>query len=117
MGTKTKGAAHMDKNIPPRFYIIVSFKHGSNGNLCFWRPNNCGYTTDLQQAGRYTEEQVKANMNYYHDGDNVAIEESKLLQDFKVRVHLETNYFKVRKYKKLAERGLLSLNSQKDLQH
>ena len=93
-----------------RRYIIVSFKHGQNGNLCFWRPNDAGYTNDFQQAGRYTEEQVRANMSYYHNGDNVAIEEEKLLSDFKMRVHFDTNYLKVRKYKKLAERGLLSLN-------
>jgi len=93
-----------------RRYIIVSFKYGQNGNLCFWRPNDAGYTNDLQQAGRYTEEQIKANMSYYHNGDNVAIEVNKLLSDFKMRVHLDTDYLKVRKYKKLAERGLLSLN-------
>ena len=89
-------------------YIIVSLKYGENGILCFWRPNNAGYTNDLQQAGRYSEEEVRADLSYYHNGENVAIEETILLSDFKIRISLENNYMKVRKYKKLAKLGILS---------
>jgi hypothetical protein len=36
---------------------------GYQGNaLIWWRPGSCGYTADLNQAGKYSEEQAKIMM-------------------------------------------------------
>jgi hypothetical protein len=49
-------------------YIIISLKHGTGTEPIFWRANNAGYTNSPFEAGHYTEEQVKAEPNYYNDG-------------------------------------------------
>ena len=35
--------------------------------ITFWRPNNSGYTTDINQAGRYSQEAIINNPTYYDD--------------------------------------------------
>ena len=93
-------------------YIVISLKHGHQGLLCFWRPNSRGYTNNLNEAGRYSEDEIKNHLNYYHDGvDNIAVEEEKLLIDFRQRIVFDTNYLKVKKYRKLAAFRMLSLPS------
>lgn len=49
-------------------YIIISLKHGTGKQPMFWRSNNAGYTTSPFAAGVYTEEQVKAEPDYYNNG-------------------------------------------------
>ncbi|MEO3869379.1 hypothetical protein ABGB18_11155 [Nonomuraea sp. B12E4] len=38
---------------PVKVYLVWSNEHGA-----WWRPNRCGYTGDLWQAGRYTEKEA-----------------------------------------------------------
>ncbi len=38
----------MNNQSPKNFYVY------SNEHQAFWRPNGCGYTTDILQAGLYT---------------------------------------------------------------
>ena len=51
-------------------YIILSLKHSTKDEACFWRADNSGYTTNPWQAGIYTEEQVTNDRDYYNDGFN-----------------------------------------------
>ena len=47
-------------------YYILSLKHSPRDGLCvWWRPDNIGYTTELEEAGRYTLEQIDAQRDYY----------------------------------------------------
>lgn len=59
---------------------ILSFKHqGHFPELCFWRANDKGYTNNLLEAGKYTKEEVLANLDHYHSGPNsVAVPEGVL---------------------------------------
>lgn len=50
-------------------FYILSLDHTSGGVVTWWRPDNQGYTTDLNQAGRYTRRQVEAARSYYDNGD------------------------------------------------
>jgi hypothetical protein len=49
-------------------YIILSLKHGTPVEPCFWRPDNAGYTTIPWAAGLYTEEEVDSDPGYYNNG-------------------------------------------------
>lgn len=48
------------ESLQPQFYIRT-FKHRSlDGCVLWWGPNDCGYTSDLNGAGKYTAEQIAA---------------------------------------------------------
>jgi hypothetical protein len=49
-------------------YIIISPEKGSAKKPTFWRSNDAGYTNSPFAAGIYTEEQIKANPDYYNNG-------------------------------------------------
>ena len=42
-----------------RYYILAFDRTIGRQHLVWWKPNEWGYTTDLLDAGVYTEEQVK----------------------------------------------------------
>lgn len=48
-----------------KLYRVWSIKHG-----CWWGSNNGGYTSDINQAGVYTHENIMKNQSYYNDGVN-----------------------------------------------
>lgn len=56
-------------------YYILSLKW-SNGKeiYAWWRPDNNGYTSDLNQAGIYTEEQINKRTLYYKNTGTVPVE-------------------------------------------
>lgn len=59
-------------------YYIISVNHTRNDReglvLTWWRENASGYTVFVEQAGRYPEEVVKANEDYYNNGeDTIAV--------------------------------------------
>jgi hypothetical protein len=43
---------------PVRDYFVWSMEHNA-----WWRPNHCGYTADLYQAGLYTKDEADAIVN------------------------------------------------------
>lgn len=52
-------------------YFIISLKWSVGENhIVFWRPEAAGYTIDIDQAGRYTQEQLDRDPRYYDDGKN-----------------------------------------------
>ncbi|WP_110930936.1 hypothetical protein [Paenibacillus bouchesdurhonensis] len=47
-------------------YYILSLKWSEGkGEYVWWRPDNSGYTNNLNQAGIYSEETIKAMPHYY----------------------------------------------------
>lgn len=69
----------MSKNTSPeKTTLIYSRKHSTCGDACWWRPDGKGYTTDLNQAGRYTKEKADSCCRSTH-GDNVPVPESAAL--------------------------------------
>jgi hypothetical protein len=51
------------------FFYILSLRHTSGNVVTWWRPENRGYTTDLNCAGRYTRQQVEDAPGYYDNAD------------------------------------------------
>ena len=45
-------------------FYLADFEGNLRDEVLWWRPNNCGYTTDLAEAGIYTE--IKPG---YHDSE------------------------------------------------
>jgi hypothetical protein len=39
-----------------KLFYILSLKHTRGDYILWWGPNRCGYTTDLKNAGLYSEE-------------------------------------------------------------
>lgn len=65
MESKTPQSAQASQN----FYIL-SIKW-TNGDLCcWWGPKNCGYTTTLEDAGKYSAEEIADHPRYYNDGES-----------------------------------------------
>jgi hypothetical protein len=53
-------AAHQ-KSCAPELYYIQSLKRGVWGNdAVWWRPNGQGYTSHMDEAGKYTAEECAA---------------------------------------------------------
>lgn len=48
-------------------YLILDLRHAGDV-LLWWAPDNCGYTTRIDRAGRYSRTVVEANLGYYNDG-------------------------------------------------
>ena len=40
--------------------------------MLWWRASNSGYTTSLEEAGRYTAEAVTSDPSYYNNGESTA---------------------------------------------
>lgn len=52
-----------------QFYIL-SLPWTREDTLTWWSPNNSGYTSILEHAGRYSREQVTARPDYYNNGES-----------------------------------------------
>lgn len=64
-------------------YYVISLKWTVGSDyLVFWRANAAGYTVDIEQAGRYSQETITEQCGYYDDHKNtlaVPCEEIELL--------------------------------------
>lgn len=57
-------------------YFVLSVNHTTRESrfILLWNPNNAGYCNRLHVAGRYTEDQIRAGLNYYNNGcDTIAV--------------------------------------------
>lgn len=50
-------------------FFILSVKWTGGDVLVWWGPDDTGYTTLIDYAGRYTREQVERRRSYYDNGD------------------------------------------------
>jgi hypothetical protein len=68
-------------------YYIISITHTRGEFVTLWQPNNSGYTTYLDQAGEYSEEDVNKNPNYYNNNrETLAVPCEKLRESAKLCV-------------------------------
>lgn len=93
-----------------RLFYIISYRYSRRGALTFWRPKAAGYTTNLLQAGKYTESQVLASLDYYHQGENaVAISVEELHAKFPVAQRVDLNPAEKAKHLERAKEKVLDL--------
>lgn len=57
------GTAGMLLDMKPAVFYLAAFHHESPGAVLWWRPDERGYTPDLEQAGVYTYRQA-ARLNH-----------------------------------------------------
>lgn len=62
-------------------YLIVCTRHTGayKGLTLFWRPNSASYTTNIDEAGRYTKEKADEISESTH-GDDYGIPESVVMK-------------------------------------
>ena len=73
-----RGSAGEPEGEPPadsRDWLILSVKWSKGGSedLVWYRPNSKGYTTDLNQAGRYTREEARRIHDLETHGNTAAV--------------------------------------------
>lgn len=82
-------------------YLILSIKWSPSrsGYAVWWRAKNNGYTEDINQAGRYTQEQIDAQPDYYNDSRHTfAVLEDEVLEKSKeVRLGELSQFWKPKK--------------------
>lgn len=56
-------------------FYIVSLKHTRREDryITLWKPNDRGYCFRTTNAGRYSEDMVRAHLGYYNTGCNIAV--------------------------------------------
>lgn len=53
------------------FYVLsLRWTRTGDENATWWRPQNNGYTCSLDEAGRYTQEQIQQRPGYYNDRES-----------------------------------------------
>ena len=62
-------------------YYILSLKHLDDVDNMFtwWRPDNKGYTSYLNNAGKYTQREIDEHPDYYNNTQVVALIQKHLL--------------------------------------
>lgn len=71
-------------------YVILCMRHTARKHyvVTLWGPNSCGYTPDLNKAGRYTKEKAES-INHNKDDIMVSLEDA-----LRMSIELEYNYNK-----------------------
>ena len=70
----------------PQLYFLADYSHGfCDGCVLWYRPNACGYTPDIKQAGTYTAEEAKP----YEGPDTVAVPVEWLHQNARIRMVID----------------------------
>ena len=56
-----------------QYYLLDLERTESSPLLIWWKPNNHGYTTNLDEAGKYNEDTIINNPIQYNDKDTKII--------------------------------------------
>jgi hypothetical protein len=90
-------------------YLILSLKWSPSiaGYAVWWGPDDCDYTEDMNQAGRYTQEQVDKKPGYYNNGRTTfAIPEEEAMAKAKAVALGELSQFWVPQRNERRKRGM-----------
>lgn len=72
-------------------WLLFCAKEAGHGEVClWWGPNSCGYTTDLDAAGRYTDEDARRYSAASYGGSVVAVLAAELEERARRVVPLNT---------------------------
>lgn len=53
-----------------QMYYILSLKWSKGVLFVWWRPDDNGYVSDLDKAGKYSRKQIDEQPDYYDNGDS-----------------------------------------------
>jgi hypothetical protein len=63
-------------------YLILALDRSVGRDiLCWWKPNNSGYTIFVEEAGRYTKKQITEKAGYYDNGEALAVPLKEVCQN------------------------------------
>lgn len=54
-------------------YYILAPDRTTPSRLLWWRPNACGYTSSIDEAGKYSQSEIDGNPDYYNGGEAFAV--------------------------------------------
>ena len=92
-------------------YCIISLKHTSVDFVCFWRPNDAGYTEILSEAGLYDKIHVQNHSSYYNNGEStLALPILELMEIFETTERIKNGNI----LKELKEKLTNSLKHEKE---
>ncbi|MBO0947329.1 hypothetical protein [Fibrella forsythiae] len=107
-----KGIPQTHTDDGQRLFYIISYEHSYGGILTFWRPNNAGYTNNPWLAGTYTESEIRADMAYYHRGEDgsVAVPVEELHEEgrYVIRQLVDANVKEKEKHLRRVKLGILT---------
>lgn len=73
-----------------RMFYILSLKWTRREDcITWWRPESSGYTWLLEQAGKYTEDDVLRRAGYLNDGESTMAVPCEVAEQFASRVVLQ----------------------------
>lgn len=89
---------------PPQFLILYRGQNGA-GEALWWRPKRSGYTNDISEAGRYSQEE--ADSIAWIRGDDFPVSLADIGTVLKVRqvISVEDNHEALKHYKMTANSG------------
>lgn len=79
-----EGCGRVGGRTPPQYYYILSLKWSHNEFCLWWRPDNKGYTGNLDEAGRY--EAAEALTEYHNDGKDALAVPCALAEKYVARI-------------------------------
>jgi hypothetical protein len=78
-----------------KHYYLLSLKHSKNKNeYVWWQADDSGYTTDINQAGIYSEERINSRKRYYSNTGTMPVPVEIVEQTKKMTIvpTLDDNY-------------------------
>jgi len=86
---------------PPQFLILYRGQNGA-GEALWWRPKRSGYTNDVAEAGRYTQEEADSIASTRGDDFPVSLADIDTVLKVRQVVSVEDNHEALKHYKMTA---------------